>query len=153
MNFEALVTCWPVTRRQTSVQVLHEDVVVLGIQRVEHAVDVPDSHHGAVHHDPVRRLASLVAGLEGRSLERRLQGLHRLRLLEVGLDLAGLLLDAADDGLQVLVRLEVRRRRSHLAGDQEGAVVLGLVGPVGVGFCTCVSLLVFCSVGVVPSST
>lgn len=37
---------------------LHEDVVVLGIQGVEHAVDVPDGHHRPVHHDPVRRLRS-----------------------------------------------------------------------------------------------
>ena len=48
-------------------------------------------------------------------------------LLEECLDLAGLLLDAADEGLQVLVRLEVRRRRSHLAGEQEGGTVLGFL--------------------------
>jgi hypothetical protein len=35
---------------------LHEDVVVLGIQGVEHAVYVPNRHQRAVHHDPVRRL-------------------------------------------------------------------------------------------------
>ena len=94
-------------------------------------------------------LASLVAGLEGRPLERRLQGFHRLRparaaaerigpikkrgrrrsggeegegglLLEEGLDLAGLLLDAGDDGLKILVRVGVRRRGSHPDGDGEG---------------------------------
>ena len=45
-------------------------------------------------------------------------------LLEEGLDLSGLLLDAGDDGLQVLVRVGVRRRRSHPAGagDTEGGV-------------------------------
>lgn len=41
-------------------------------------------------------------------------------LLEEGLDLAGLLLDAGDDGLQVLVGVGIRRRRRHLAGDEKG---------------------------------
>lgn len=46
-------------------------------------------------------------------VERRGKG-ERI-LLEEGLDLSGLLLDAGDDGLQVLVRVRVRRRRSHPA--------------------------------------
>jgi hypothetical protein len=129
---------------------LHQDVVVLGIQRVEHAVDVPDRHHRAVHHDPVRRLASLVAGLEGRPLERRLEGLHRLRLLEEGLDLAGLLLDAGDDGLEVLVGVEVgRRRRSHLAGRRRGGrfCVWVCVGPGRWSRLLSLKLRVLCSWG------
>jgi hypothetical protein len=40
---------------------LHEDVVVLWIQGVEHGVDIPDRHHRAVHHDPVRRLRPINA--------------------------------------------------------------------------------------------
>jgi len=112
----------------------------------------PDSNPRKKRDEPHQdrtNLASLVAGLEGRPLQRRLQGLHRLRpatrprrneqanqkqgrggegqrgvLLEEGLDLSGLLLDAGDDGLQILVRVRVRRRRRHLAGagDTEGGV-------------------------------
>jgi len=58
---------------------------------------------------------------QGRGREERERGGV---LLEEGLDLSGLLLDAGDDGLQVLVRVGVRRRRSHPAGagDTEGGV-------------------------------
>lgn len=132
-------------------------------------------------------LASLVAGLEGRPLERRLEGLHRLRpaaaaaaaprrdahrwvtlqrskskrsrkektnrgrlLLEEGLDLAGLLLDAGDDGLEVLVGVEVgRRRRSHLAGRRRGGrfCVWVCVGPGRWSRLLSLKLRVLCSWG------
>lgn len=49
---------------------LHQDVVVLGIQRVEHAVDVPDRHHRAVHHDPVRRLRRKAKSIHLNQIQR-----------------------------------------------------------------------------------
>lgn len=189
---------------------LHQDVVVLGIQRVEHAVDVPDRHHRAVHHDPVRRLRRKAKSIHLNQIQRlfresmaetKSHTLHRssrvlrgvpssavLRastgfdlppprrdahrwvtlqpskskrsrkektnrgrlLLEEGLDLAGLLLDAGDDGLEVLVGVEVgRRRRSHLAGRRRGGrfCVWVCVGPGRWSRLLSLKLRVLCSWG------